>query len=54
MDLAFRVLFHRFRKIFDQIKAEQSVATESDQQVQSNAAVFTVNILKLRRRDSKS
>lgn len=54
LDLAFRVLFHQFRKIFDQIKAEQSVATESDQQVQSNAAVFTVNIPKLRRRDSKS
>jgi len=46
MDLAFRVLFHRFQTIFDRVKTELSVATGTNQQMQSNTAVPTVDIPK--------
>ena len=48
MDLAFRVLFHRFQIIFDHITTELSVTTGTNQQMQSNTAVSTVNIPKPR------
>ena len=46
MDLAFRVLFHRFQTIYDWIKTELSVATGTNQQMQSNTAVSSFNISK--------
>ena len=46
MDPALRVLFHRLQTLFDQIRLTFSVAagTTVNQQMQSNTAVFTVNI----------
>jgi len=41
MDLAFRVLFHRFQTInFDRIKTELSVTTVTNQKMQSKCSCF--------------
>ena len=44
LDLAFRVLFQGFQTRVNRIKIEVSVATGTNKQMQSNRAVFTVNI----------
>ena len=50
MDLASRLLFHRFRTIYCRMKTKLSLVTGTYQQLQSNTAVCTqVNTLKPKR-----